>query len=251
MPDPIELSTNSNSETPAPEHPLASPDIPTFEEHMAEMQNEQGHANPESSIEERQKFIEDPEERKAKIQSILREITPDDLFDEDFDYENYQGDNANDFWQKLDDNFIMQHMDELISCGVKPEDFDGYVNEYLSGVKDIDLVMDNLDTVLEHIGHGIQLDTLKKVCKVDGKIIESKEIDENPIPAIVKAILDEDLEYNFEGDRLIEIMLKNGITANQILSSGTINDDAIRDSEDLLLKNGADPAELARVLEDD
>ena len=250
MPDPIELSTNSNNEIPAPEHPLVSDDIPTFEEHIAGTQSEQECVKPESSIEERQKFIEDSEESKTKIQSILQEITPDDLFDEEFDYKNYQGDNSNDFWQKLDDNFIMRHMDELISCGVKPEDFDEYVDEYLKSVKDINLIMDNLDTVLGHIGHGIQLDTLKKVCKIDGRIIESKEIDENPIPAIVKAILDEDLEYNFEGDHLIEIMLKNGITADQILSSGTINDDAIRDSEDLLLENGADPEELARVLQE-
>lgn len=252
MPDPIELSTNSNSETPAPEHPLASPDIPTFEEHMAEMQNEQNRTESELSIEERQKFIEDPEERKAKIQSILQEITPDDL-DDDFDYENYQGDNASDFFWDLSCDFMLKHMDDLIACGVKPDEFNKMFSDGTIIYDDEDF-LNNFDTIIDHVGHGISFESFAKAHQFNGRGLEEKDQD-----FYVKLYnLGEDNCYNNLDDykeplrKFAKVVLENGADAKQLIAESYAGTPENLDATvELFLDHGASAEDIVSRLDED
>ncbi|MBQ3296932.1 hypothetical protein IJH01_02290 [Candidatus Saccharibacteria bacterium] len=253
MPDPIELSTNSNSESPAPEHPLASSDIPTFEEHMAEIQKEkQAKLDTEPSIEERQKFIENPEERKAKIKSILQEITPDDL-DEDFDYENYQGDNANDFFWDLSCDFMLKHMDDLIACGVKAGEFNKMLSDGTIAYDDEDF-LDNFDIIVDHVGHGISFESFAKAHRLNGHGLEEK--DEDFFTKLYD--LGADNCYNSLDDykkslrKFAKVVLENGADAKQLIAESYAGTPENLDAAiDLFLDSGASAEDIASRLDED
>ncbi len=243
MPNSTELQKPSSSEDHSAEHPLESKDIPNYSEHMTERESQELDSAGQS-IEERQKFIEDPEERKAKIRSVLRELKPEDIFNDDFNPEDYKGDNANDFFDDLDDSFILQHIDDLMSCGVKAETIDEFTNDLFTQNQSEDLLIENIDPVLSHIGHGISFDTFMDICHID-----QDEIDGDPLIPAAKYILDEAYEYN--GGEIdpgtIKTMLKNGFTAEQIVSSNPYIDRGFDESVDALLDAGANPNKIVEL----
>lgn len=120
MPDPIELSTNSNNEASAPEHPLASDNIPGFYEHIEEMQkseqNQDNHLPPQenTSVESSNQTPESISEAQAfqsKAKDILLE-TPKQAKDVHGEWVQYTQDDKRIFNQaiRLYDK-TMRHMD--------------------------------------------------------------------------------------------------------------------------------------------
>lgn len=240
MPNSIELQTSNQDNA---ENSLATPEAPSYSEHMKEQESLE-QATPEPSVEERQKFIENPEERKAKIQSILQELTPDDIDDfGDFEPEKYHGDNANDFFWSLGDNFILQHIDDLMACGVKAETVDEFAKGLFADDAE-DKFIDNIDSVLSHVGHGITFDTFMEICQVD---LEDTEGD--PLIPAAKYILDTAFDYNGgEVDAsTYASMLKNGFTADEILASNPTVERGFDESIETLLDAGADPTKIAEL----
>ena len=82
------------------------------------------------TIEEHQQYIEDVDQRKAKIQFLLQELSQHCEFDEEeyeFEPDAYQGDDASDFLFNLPDDFVYGHIDDLLACGVTPRDIDVFM----------------------------------------------------------------------------------------------------------------------------
>lgn len=221
-----------------------------------------------STIEERQQYIEDDDQRRAKIQALLQEMTPEDYMsfhdchgeEYGFDPDSYQGDDAGDFFWDLSDDFIYGHIDDLLACGVKSQD----LNEMIGGdvLHDTEAFLLNFDTIADHVGYGIDFATFAITYGVDPEYAgEDTFID--LFQAAYEDFFNQlayrsslphysHLGYGLEsGRRFVKLLLDNGASAKQLIAESHAGyPDTLQLLLDLFLENDADANDIISRFDD-
>lgn len=216
-----------------------------------------------SAIEERQQYIEDIDQRRAKIQSLLQELYPEDyepLYTTyngekcGFDPDTYQGDDASDFFWDLSDDFIYKHIDDLLACGVKSQDLNGMIG--FDGMHDTGAFLRNFDTIADHVGHGIDFTAFAEAYGVDPEHA-GEELFVDLFQAAYEDFFNQ-LAYRSSfphpshfgggvesGRRFVKLLLDNGASAKQLIAESYAGyPDTLQPLLDLFLENDADANDI-------
>ena len=209
------------------------------------------------TIEERQKYIEDPDQRREEICRILQELTPEEIEEMkifgDFNPDTYHGDDASDFFWELPDSFIYRHIDELIACGVEVEEVSSLIGS--DNLHDTAAFLQNFDAIADHVGHGIDFDAFAKTYGVN-----PKTAGERVFVKLFNAAAEDFFSIGFfskmpdpshygkgpeTGRRFTKVLLANGASAKQLIAESDAGYTEILGSiMDLLLENDADANDI-------
>ena len=221
-----------------------------------------------SPIEERQQYIEDIDRRRAKIQSLLQELSPEDYEsfytyngeEYGFDPDAYQGDDASDFFWDLSDEFIYKHIDDLLACGVKSQDLNKMIGDDV--LHDTGAFLQNFDTIADHVGHGIDFATFAETYGVNPECA-GEDLFVDLFQAAYEDFFDQCAYCSLfphpshlggglkSGRRFVKLLLDNGASAKQLIAESYAGyPDTLQSLLDLLLENDADANDIISRFDD-